>query len=429
MPIQWNTELTAFEQKGDHVAAQIRQPDGSVRTVTAAWVAGCDGSRSAVRELCRIGFPGAPYAHTFFVADTEATGSMRPDELNVYLWRDGFHLFFPMRGKDRWRVIGILPEELRARDDVTFDEVVPSIAREAGADLAFRHCDWFSTYRIHHRAAERFRDRRCFLLGDAAHIHSPAGAQGMNTGLQDAYNLAWKLALVVQGRADAALLDTYEQERIPVARRLLETTDRAFQAVVSEGWLPRLLRTTVIARVAATAMKLAPVRRFAFRTISQIGISYPQSALSQTLPGLPKGAPGAGERFPVAADRPGQRPLPDARRHALQPAGVRRRAGGRFRRHGPHACLCATMPENVREFARANISRPSFYLLRPDGHVGLCRTGFRRRGDPALVHRTRPRRPARLNARDKRPALAYPGGAMNLQARHTLYVAVPSPGM
>ena len=109
VPIRWNTELTAFEQNGDHVAAQIRQPDGSVHTVTAAWVAGCDGSRSAVRELSRIGFPGAPYAHTFFVADTEATGSMKPGELNVYLWRDGFHLFFPMRGKDRWRVIGILP--------------------------------------------------------------------------------------------------------------------------------------------------------------------------------------------------------------------------------------------------------------------------------------------------------------------------------
>ena len=198
--------------------------------MTATWVAGCDGSRSAVREMNHIAFPGAPYAQTFFVADTEATGSMRPHELNVYLWRDGFHLFFPMRGKDRWRVIGILPEQFRSREHVTFEELIPSIKGEAGTDLDFKHCSWFSVYRIQHRAAERFRDRRCFLLGDAAHIHSPAGAQGMNTGLQDAYNLAWKLALVVRGRADAALLDTYEQERVPVAKRLLETTDRAFQA-------------------------------------------------------------------------------------------------------------------------------------------------------------------------------------------------------
>src|SRR5262245_33867419 len=96
--VQWNTELVALEQKSDRVEVELKQPDGSTRRVSAAWVAGCDGSRSAVRELCGIGFPGAPYEHTFFVADTTAVGSMTPGELNVYLWRDGFHLFFPMRG-------------------------------------------------------------------------------------------------------------------------------------------------------------------------------------------------------------------------------------------------------------------------------------------------------------------------------------------
>src|SRR5262249_28537338 len=239
----------------------------------------------------------APYEHTFFVADTEATGSMRPGELNIYLWRDGFHLFFPMRGKDGWRVIGILPKHLRERDDLTFAEVVPAIQQEAGANLSFTACHWFSTYRIYHRAAERFRDRRCFLLGDAAHIHSPAGAQGMNTGLQDAYNLAWKLALVVQGRADPALLDSYEQERIPVAKRLLQTTDRAFQLIVADGWWGGLFRTRILAHVAGRAMTFEGVRQLAFRTISQIGISYPGSSMSQALLGLPKDAPAAGDRF------------------------------------------------------------------------------------------------------------------------------------
>ena len=146
----------------------FRSPDGTTRRVTAAWVAGCDGSRSPVRELSGIKFPGAPYEHTFFVADTEATGSMKAGELNVYLWKDGFHLFFPMRGKDGWRVIGILPKNLRQRDDLTFEEVVPAIQQEAGTNLSFKACHWFSTYRISHRAAEHFRDRRCFLLGDAS---------------------------------------------------------------------------------------------------------------------------------------------------------------------------------------------------------------------------------------------------------------------
>src|SRR6187455_1492671 len=128
---------------------------------------------------------------------------------------------------------------------------MPSLRSEAGADLSFSACSWFSTYRIAHRAAARFRDRRCFVLGDAAHIHSPVGAQGMNTGLQDSYNLGWKLALVVQGRAAASLLDSYEEERMPVARRLLETTDRAFRIVVSDSWLVALARTHLVARLAA----------------------------------------------------------------------------------------------------------------------------------------------------------------------------------
>jgi 2-polyprenyl-6-methoxyphenol hydroxylase-like FAD-dependent oxidoreductase len=378
--VNWKTELVSLEQHPSHVDAVLKQPDGSMRTVRAAWVAGCDGSRSPVREMSGIGFPGAPYEHTFFVADTEATGPMKAGELNVYLWRDGFHLFFPMRGTDRWRVIGIIPKHLRHRDDLAFEEVIPAIRQEAGAALDFKSCLWFSTYRIHHRAAERFRDRRCFLLGDAAHIHSPAGAQGMNTGLQDAYNLAWKLALVVQGHADAALLDTYEQERIPVAQRLLETTDRAFQIIVADGWFGALFRTKIMARVAAIAMRFEFVRTFAFRTIAQIGISYPKSALSQSLSASPKGAPAAGDRFPWlhlklnAAGAAGDlfETLDDTRFNLLvvgqtPPATDVLSLGD--------LCVVHAIPAdpfNNAELARAHVPQPSFYLLRPDGHIGLC---------------------------------------------------------
>jgi 2-polyprenyl-6-methoxyphenol hydroxylase-like FAD-dependent oxidoreductase len=379
--VAWNTELVAFEQQSDHVDATLKLPDGTTRKVRSSWMAGCDGSRSPVRELSGITFPGAPYEHTFFVADTEATGPMKPGELNVYLWQDGFHLFFPMRGVNRWRVIGILPKHLRQKDNVTFEEVVPAIRRHAGMALSFNECSWFSTYRIHHRAAERFRDRRCFLLGDAAHVHSPMGAQGMNTGLQDAYNLAWKLALVVQGHADSALLDTYEQERIPVARRLLQTTDRAFQFIVSDGWLAALFRTKIIAKVAAMAMRLARVRNLAFRTISQIGISYPNGSLSETLSDLPKGAPAAGDRFPWVQLKlqPGGpirdlfQELDDTCFNLLLfgqppiPAETQGQLGDLLR-----VRVVPQDPGNDTELARAKIPQVSFYLLRPDGHIGLC---------------------------------------------------------
>src|SRR5437867_2155946 len=209
MAVQWNTELVGLAQESHEVKAKLKRPDGTTGEVTAAWVAGCDGAHSAVRELSGIAFEGAPYEHVFFIADTQMTGPMVPDEVNIYLWREGFHLFFPMRGTDHWRLVGILPPNLRGRDDLTFEEVIPGVRQEAGAQLSFKACAWYSTYHIHHRCAARFRDRRCFLLGDAAHIHSPVGAQGMNTGLQDAYNLAWKLALVVSERAGPALLDSY----------------------------------------------------------------------------------------------------------------------------------------------------------------------------------------------------------------------------
>ncbi|MGH2359051.1 MAG: FAD-dependent monooxygenase, partial [bacterium] len=309
MAIEWNTELVGLVQEADRVIARLEQPDGTIREVTAAWVAGCDGARSAVRELSGIAFQGAPYEHVFFVADTQMTGPMVPDELNVYLWREGFHLFFPMRGTDHWRVVGIVPPALRGRDDLTFDDVIPSIRKEAGSGLSFQGCSWFSTYRIHHRRAERFRDRRCFLLGDAAHIHSPVGAQGMNTGLQDGYNLGWKLALVVSGGAGAALLDSYQDERIPVAQRLLRTTDRAFSLVVSDSRLAGLFRTRLLPKILARAMSLERMQELAFRTISQTGIRYRHSPLSETLPGLPDAAPRAGDRFPwlrlqLSANRP-----------------------------------------------------------------------------------------------------------------------------
>jgi 2-polyprenyl-6-methoxyphenol hydroxylase-like FAD-dependent oxidoreductase len=382
--VEWNTELLGFTQKDDAVAAMLRMPDGTRQSIAATWVAGCDGARSTVRELSGITFPGAPYEHVFFVADTEATGSMVPDEINVYFWRDGFHLLFPMRGQDHWRAVGILPPELRNRDGVTFESVIPSLRQEAGATLSFKTCSWFSTYRIHHRCAARFRDRRCFLLGDAAHIHSPVGAQGMNTGLQDAYNLGWKLALVAKGQADAALLDTYEEERLPVAQRLLNTTDRAFRLVVSESWLAGLLRTKVLARIAAFGLAREPIQRRAFRTVSQIGIRYRKRSLAKSLKGLPDNAPRAGDRFPWLRLKLGadgaiedlfQR-MDDTKFNLIvtgqpEPATKELGLGDLLRVHA-----IPNDPANDAELARAGIPKPSFYLVRPDGYVAMCGPGW-----------------------------------------------------
>jgi 2-polyprenyl-6-methoxyphenol hydroxylase-like FAD-dependent oxidoreductase len=378
--VQWNTELVTMTQLAEHVAVTLKQADGGVRESTAAWVGGCDGSHSTVRELCGIDFPGEPYEQVFFVADAVATGEMIPNELNIYLWEQGFHLFFPMHGENHWRVIGILPLALRERTDLSFDEVGTHVSNTAGITVTFTQCEWFSTYRIAHRSAARFREQRCFLLGDAAHVHSPMGAQGMNTGLQDAYNLAWKLSAVVKGEADVELLESYAEERMPVAQQLLKTTDRLFMGVVADTWIARLLRTKIIARVASVAMRRPRIQRLLFRTISQIGIRYRHSSLSSNLPGLPASAPQAGERFPWARLR-----LDDAgamqdlfaafddTRFTLLVIGsvtahdVIKALGERINTLSVHLDS-----DNRQALAAAGIAYPSGYLLRPDGHVALA---------------------------------------------------------
>jgi hypothetical protein len=303
--------------------------------------------------------------------------------VNVYLWKDGFHLFFPMRGQDHWRIVGILPASLQDKRDVTFEDVVPSVCGEAGANLTFKSCTWFSTYRIHHRSASRFRVGRCFVLGDAAHIHSPVGAQGMNTGLQDAYNLGWKLAAVIKGYAKDSLLDSYEEERLPVAQRLLNTTDRAFRLVVSDSWVAGLLRTKVLARIAAFAMRRQRIQQAAFRVVSQLAIHYRSSSLSKSLNSLPSDAPQAGDRFPwmqLKLQKDGAvedvfKVLDDTQWNLLL---IGQESSSEFLSVGNLLRVHAVQsdPGNAEELARVHIPTPSFYLLRPDGHIGLCGVGF-----------------------------------------------------
>ena len=305
--IHWLHKLVALNQTSDGVLATLQTGDNAndltvTTQIAAQWVAGCDGAHSAVRHLCAIEFPGAPYEQVFYVADVHARGPATPGELHIYLWPDDFHFFFPMRspaaGELRYRLIGIVPAMLRQVDDLNFDDLRDTVHSRLAGAFTVTKVNWFSPYRIHHRRASQFRSGRCFLLGDAAHIHSPAGGQGMNTGLQDAFNLGWKLALVCSGLANAALLDSYASERIPVAQRLLQTTDQMFAAITSTSTVARVLRMHVALLAARTVLRLPAAQRLFFRTVSQTGIEYRASELSHNEGPLPTAAPHAGDRMP-----------------------------------------------------------------------------------------------------------------------------------
>jgi hypothetical protein len=179
-----------------------------------------------------------------------------------------------------YRFIGILPNSLKGKTDIEFEDLKPYLTFDLGLPLAEEHCNWFAMYQLHHRMASKFRDRRCFLIGDAAHIHSPAGGQGMNTGLQDAYNLAWKLAAVIKKQTEASILNSFEQERMPVAKRLLRTTDRMFNIGIAQNRLVRRMRNWLLPFVLNKVWKMKSIRQQMFQLVSQTGISYSGSSLS-----------------------------------------------------------------------------------------------------------------------------------------------------
>lgn len=279
--VLWDTSLESFGQTDDGVTAQVKNASGESRTVEAKYLVGCDGAKSPVRHALGLAFEGSTFERTFYVADARVDWQFGHDALTVCLSKETFVVFFPLKGEERYRIVGVFPEEF-ARDEgeVLYEEIEARVKQEADLELDIHGVEWFSTYKVHTRHAGRFREGRCFLAGDAAHIHSPAGAQGMNTGIQDAYNLAWKLALVLKGFAGEKLLDTYNEERLENAKNLLRTTDRMFQLAAGPEWFLSFLRTNVFPAVAGYLFGLDAVRRFVFPLVSQTGINYRRSPLS-----------------------------------------------------------------------------------------------------------------------------------------------------
>ena len=282
--VERGTELLSFKECRGSVITKIKEPAGNIETQDFAWIAGCDGARSTVREQLGIGFPGGTYEHTFYVADITASGPVINPDLNIALDDADFLAVFPLKGAGRARIIGTVQEKAHGPNGIMEDrslqwsDVSQDIFRRIHLDI--KTVNWFSTYRVHHRVASSFRKGRAFLLGDAAHVHSPLGGQGMNTGIGDAINLGWKLEAVLTRGAPSTILDTYEKERIGFANRLVATTDRAFTFVNRKSKLAAAVRTRIMPLILPLVFRNADVRRYVFKTVSQTQINYRSSTLS-----------------------------------------------------------------------------------------------------------------------------------------------------
>lgn len=390
--VERERELVSFEEGEDGVHATLRRPNGELEACEAAWMIGCDGARSAVRQRLEIPFEGAVSGDVFILADVDLDWDIAEDEGNNFLSREGILLVVPMPEPKRWRIIAHLPgvsEDTRVRIDEAF--LRDLVSRRTGRTASLSNVGWTSQFVVKHFLAARYRKGRVFLAGDAAHAHSPVGGQGLNTGVQDAYNLLFKLALHEKGFATARYLESYEAERHAVAASTVRGVERATKLMT----VTNPVAVAVRRRVARVAMNADRVRNRLGRGVGMLDVGYRGSPVV----GEPRGAAARIRRVLRTGPAPGDRAPLDAElllrlvggRHTLllfeglerrHDVAALRAIGERFgRRYGaPTRSLVVTthiedtgddvLPDSTGDLHRRfGASDPALVLIRPDHHV------------------------------------------------------------
>ncbi|HEV2371283.1 MAG TPA: FAD-dependent monooxygenase, partial [Streptosporangiaceae bacterium] len=276
---EWDTALATIEQDGDTVTVGLEHADGSRESVRVPWLVGCDGGHSTVRKLLDLRLHGSSN-QTWLLADAPLAVDLPRD--SIYFIRTGGATLMavPLRDGNRWRLLDTVDVDDGGGPRAVADRFAAKLRAGLGRDLVVGDPTWVSVFTAQQRMVSGMRTGRCLVAGDAAHVHSPASGQGMNTGLQEAYNLAWKLAMVVHGYAGPGLLDTYPQERMPVGAALLASTERATDLIDLHNWFADLLLP-----VAMSAVRVFPPLRHRVQTkilsgISGLALSYADSALA-----------------------------------------------------------------------------------------------------------------------------------------------------
>jgi 2-polyprenyl-6-methoxyphenol hydroxylase-like FAD-dependent oxidoreductase len=424
--IERGKALTDLSQDDDAVTVSLRGEDGSVEALRCRWVIGCDGAHSAVRRAVGIPFVGKTYTDEFIMADAELDWDHPHGPMYAFPSPVGIFAAFSMPGENRYRIFGnVRPGSGAEYSEPTHEEFEEMIAQRVPfpAEVVKEH--WVTRYRVHSRSVPRYRDGRVFLVGDAAHVHSPAGAQGMNTGIQDAYNLAWKLALVERGIADVSVLDSYDAERHAVGVQLLKTTDRLFSVIAGQNVLSRIVRGRIGPVVAGLVLTRPSVRRFFVGTLAQLRIRYPGSPLNAADGSGWGDAPAPGERAREAEllidGKPGRvhevlrgthhtvvlfTGLDDAARPAVELCRIAERIESSYpglvkarvisaERYADHPAALGDPDRSAHR--QYGVTAASAFVIRPDAHIGY-------RGRPVDVDRLMADLAARLPGASPTPA-------------------------
>jgi 2-polyprenyl-6-methoxyphenol hydroxylase-like FAD-dependent oxidoreductase len=342
-----STELTGFSDHGDGVSCTLRHADGHNEDFAASWLIGCDGAHSFVRQSLGMAFAGDTLATNFILADVHVAGlSIAPTDMAIYWHQDGVVVFFPI-GPGRYRIIA--DTGTHARHDPPLAEVQALVARRVPGNIVLSGPIWLAGFGVNERKVKDYRLGRVFLAGDAAHIHSPAGGQGMNTGMHDAFNLAWKLALIERGGAKPFLLDSYSPERSAVAAQVLSDSGRMTTVATLTNHTAQELRNFLAHHV----MGFAAVRHAFAERLAEVTIGYPDSPLN------------AGSAAGLNGPKPGARLVAGA----PFGAGSAPKFAIAAKDDGHAGSVLARYPGLLEPALRAPVDERGIWLVRPDGYV------------------------------------------------------------
>jgi 2-polyprenyl-6-methoxyphenol hydroxylase-like FAD-dependent oxidoreductase len=373
----------SFIQENTGVISVVILPDGSETIIKSKYVIAADGARSTIRNFLNIPFTGLTYPKPLFTLDCNAKTDLYPGEIYFAFSKNSIAGFFPLKGF-RWRIDSTLPKELERSESITIDFIKKNFQDWAKMNFTLEDSEWFSVSHAHRKYARSICVRNCYLAGDAAHIHTPVGAQGMNTGLQDAMNLAWKLAFVIKNKAKPELLATYSAERLGVSEGFARSADAVFKFVTSRNVIVvffRLFILKVLIKFLFPMVENRKVfRQMFFKSISQIGIHYRDSILSSGAweGKFLRGAPRPGDRMPyveflyqgIKTDNYKLIDIDSFNLFVLADV-LPREIKIIAEKYKIEVKLITCLPETKKIYQQYGIKHTGYYLIRPDMHIAL----------------------------------------------------------
>jgi len=381
--VERGIQFKSFIQDNEGVSSVLVLSDKSQQIVHSKYLIAADGAKSSIRQSLNIPFNGKVYPKPIFIVDCTATTDFAPEEINFLFTKSYVAGFFPLKN-NRWRIDSNLPKKMEQLDEISFSHVADNFSAWIRKDITFQNMEWFSVTSSHQKYASVMRVQHCFLAGDAAHVNTPVGSQGMNTGLQDAYNLAWKLAFVIKNIARADILDTYSLERVAISKGFGRYADSVFRLVTSRNLWVKLFRMYVLRILFIVFFPLVErkkvLRSVFFKAISQIGIHYRKSILSQK---------GTKDTFLPKAPKPGERvPYVAFFQHGESTNSHKMITGRHFtvfvfanelpeemkllcEKYGISVVLLKKHPDTQNMYHTFGIHDCGYYLIRPDLYIAL----------------------------------------------------------